>query len=311
MPDPAVVKPAVQYLIRGAFSMVADEVRGAYRRKQRPEAIEFSDLEIEAFPSLDNARLGDTLAPGEAGDGEPLPDDLFGCVVGLEYELRVLRRVVTSDTPLHALIIGPPGCAKSLMLEELRRLPETRYIVGRNMTSSGLLELFVENPNPPRLLLIDEIEKSDPSTLATLLTVMDGKATRAVHGKAAVEQEVDVRIVAAGNSKDKIPPALMSRFIELDLVAYTAEERRAVIAGFLVTRRGLPADQAQEIADLVAPRGGDTRDADQIAGMWAQDPELARDMISRLGPVTAQVGKGTAPGPHRDRTGVAARVATD
>lgn len=296
--DETIVKPAVKHLIRGAFSMVMDEVRGSWRRRNAPDGeIALEVEELPALPPLDETRLGHSIAPPTDAEAEiGVPDDLFSPVVGMTHEIRVLRRCVVSDPPLHAVIIGPPGSAKSLLLEELRRLPETRYIVGRNMTSSGLIEMFVDSDNPPRILLIDEIEKSDPNTLATLLTVMDGKATRAVHGKGAVERDIDVRIIAAGNSKTKIPDALLNRFIELDLQPYSAEERQAVIEGFLQNRHGMDPELAHEIATRVAERGGDTRDAYQIAQVWQNDPELAREMASRLHRTT------TAPKPHQRRT---------
>ena len=183
MPDPTfvqqVVKPSAQKLIRGGFSMIVDEVRGHYRRKGEPQA-EFHINEYGPLPDLDSARLGDSLAPGEAIPATDMPDDLFGPIVGMEYETRVLKRCVMSEVPLHALVIGDPGTGKSLLLEELHRLPDTRFVVGRNMTPSGLIEMMVDQDEPPRILLIEEIDKSDPTTLATLLTVMDGKATRAV-----------------------------------------------------------------------------------------------------------------------------------
>lgn len=301
--EETIIKPAVSHLIRGAFSMVMDEVRGSWRRRGDVGGVAIEVDELPPLPPLDETRLGHTIAPPTDAETEVgVPDDIFAPVVGMEHEIRVLRRVIISEPPLHALIIGPPGTAKSLLLEEIRRMPETRYIVGRNMTSAGLIEMFADSDNPPRILLIDEIDKSDPNTEATLLTVMDGKATRATHGKSAVECEVDVRIIAAGNSKAKILDALLNRFIELDLQPYTPEQRRTVIERFLETRHGLEPEQAREIADMVAVRGGDTRDAYQIAQIWRNDPELAKEMAGRLGRT------GTAPKPHGNRTGTAPKV---
>ena len=302
--EETVIKPAVSHLIRGAFSMVMDEVRGSWRRRNDVGGVTIEMDELPPLPPLDETRLGHTIAPPTDAETEVgVPDDIFAPVVGMEHEIRVLRRVIVSEPPLHALIIGPPGTAKSLLLEEIRRCPDTRYIVGRNMTSAGLIEMFVDSDSPPRILLIDEIEKSDPNTLATLLTVMDGKATRAAHGKSAVERSVDVRIIAAGNSKARMPDALLNRFIELDLQPYTPAEREAVIVRFLETRHGFDAEQSHEIATMVAEHGGDTRDAYQIAQIWRNDPELAKEMAGRLGRT------GTAPEPHGNRTSRAGTAA--
>jgi len=292
MPGPAeVIKPAIQHLIRGGFSIVVDEVRGSYRRRQADEVSatvtelrpdipdEYGDL-----PPLDQTRIGDSLAP--PGEDDQLPGGLFAVVVGMDYEKRILRQCVTSgrDTKFDVLIVGPPGSAKSLLLEELRPLPDTRYVAGPSMSPGGLTSMFVDSDNPPRILLIDEIDKTDPATLDRLLTIMDGTVTRVRHGS-QVDEAVNCRIIAAANSEAGLRPALLTRFWIMPLNDYTLEERRAVIAGFLVTRRGIAADTAQEIANQVAERGGDTRDAAQIASVWEKDPELAHEMIKRLGPV--------------------------
>lgn len=306
MPDPTALRQAAQILARGAFGMATDEVAGAWRRRHRPTAalpaVEpviprpegeegvFATLpapdpattglpEYTDLPSLAEVELGETVA----GPPRPrqLPEDLFGSIVGFDTEKRVLRRVILSDSQLHALLIGPPGSAKSLFLEELRRLPDSRYVVGRNMTSTGLMDILGGEEGGIEVLLIDEIDKADQGVLGTLLAAMTGKATRAVHGK-HLEIDTDVRVVAAANTAAPLHEALRSRFIELHLAAYTLEQRKAVIAGFLANRKGVEAHQAKEIADLVAPLSADVRDAEQIAAVAKDDPALARELAKRL-----------------------------
>ena len=285
--DPSIVKNSITYLVRGGISLAVDEVKDRYRTKNRPELPEGS-LEFVPLPSLDDARLGDSLAAPETA--VVAPENLFDVVVGMQYEKNVLRKCAESDRGIdsHVLIIGPPGSAKSLLLDELKQLDGTHYVIGRTATSAGLIALFVDKEgnvrdDAPRILLVDEIEKTDPGTLTTLHGIMDQHVTRAVGGKPAVDEPVDVRVIAAGNSTKGIPDSLLSRFWILELPAYTPAQRKEVIVETLTKRRGMTPEDANEIADLVVKHGGDLRDAGQVATRWQEDPELARDMASRLG----------------------------
>jgi len=77
--------------------------------------------------------------------------------------------------------------------------------------------------------------------------------------------------------------ALLSRFLKLDLKPYTVDQRKAVITHFLQQRDGMTAAEAVEVADLVAPRSGDVRDAERIAEVRRTNPELAAKLAARLG----------------------------
>jgi holliday junction DNA helicase RuvB len=319
MPDPALLRQAVQIVTRGMFTMVTEEVAGQWRKRGVPTTTTFETTipvipmedgvegppapdtagrlalpEYGDLPSLDEARLGQGLTEAPEDAPPELPEDLFGVIVGMEMEKRVLRRVVLSAGQLHALLVGPPGSAKSLFLEELRRLPESRYVVGRNMTSAGLLDIVNGEQGKVHLLLIDEIDKGDQNVLSTLLSVMTGKATRATHGS-HLEVDTDIRVVAAANSAEPLHEALRSRFIELHLAPYSLEQRKAVIAGFLANRKDIDPKRAAEIATWVAPLSADVRDAEQIAEVDREDPDLAKQLAERLAHTPA-------PEPVRSRT---------
>ena len=67
------------------------------------------------------------------------------------------KKAIKAPRPVHTLLVGPPGVAKSLFLLELSRLPRSMFVVGGTSTKVGLRDLLVERR--PRFLLIDEIEK--------------------------------------------------------------------------------------------------------------------------------------------------------
>lgn len=282
--NPEVVE-AIRYATQGVFGMVTEAVKGrAMARWATPPPEEgvvgFEGLEaFPALPSLDEARLGDSI--GVRDTAAVIPDDLFADVVGLDHEKALLRTCWTSGSRLHCLMVGPPGSAKSLLMDELRRLPRTRHLVLGATTAKGLRDLLLDGERP-RLVLIEEIEKSDQAVRQALLTAMDGLVTKDVHGAHEEVDEIDTRFVAAANSTRGLSDALLSRFVILEMRPYTAEERHAVIRGFLTTRHHLDEATAEEIAALVAPHGGDVRDAEQIATVWATDPDLARAQAARL-----------------------------
>lgn len=242
--------------------------------------------DLEDLRELD----GDPLMPAGAArstDDDPaparVPGDLFSPVIGHDYEKRLLRRAIASEKPaiLHVLIEGPPGGAKSLLLDECARTPGAVYVAGSTITSSGLVALFLDGEQEPRLLLFDEIDKAEQKTRDTLLTITDQKATRVVGNKEPVVRDIDVRVIAVCNSRAPLSPALLSRFQVLRLSDQTQQQRREVIEHFL-RDRGTPPLVAIEIASTVAAAGQDTREAARIAGVYASDPDLAKEMLVRL-----------------------------
>lgn len=280
--EPALIAQQTNVAIRGILSFAATELGDSFKRKNVPPMPESDSLaEFGELPSLDEAPLGASLAPSvETSD---IPADLFACVVGLESEIRILRWAATSNPPHHVLLIGPPGTAKSLLLEELNRLPDSQLVYGSAITPSGMREMFLDSNDPPRILLVDEIEKSPPEAIEAIRETMDGKVTRIAHGKPATEEDVDCRVIAACNSTKGMDPSILSRFVDMPLEELTSAERERVIATFLVNRRKMEEAPAREIASLIAQTGGDTRDAEQVATMWLHDETLARERISQLG----------------------------
>jgi hypothetical protein len=292
---PELVKAATKGLV--AFS---GTVYGWLRKNPSEEATEgLYRSKIRALPPLKDSdrELGEALweqIPHEVdgeGDGvpgeEPRPAPAFDDVVGLEHEKAYLIQLATAPPSppgqerRHALIWGGPGTAKSLMLDRLQELPDTRWVSGTKgaITESGVLDIL--RNERPHILLIDEIDKMDPSVQSAILSAMDGKIGSAKHGDQSVIP-TQVRVVATANHPEALIEPLRDRFWELKLPEYNAAEQQEVIQRVLEVRHKTPPAQAEQIARLVGPAGGSGRRAEAIAAMWAENPELAREMAQRL-----------------------------
>lgn len=70
----------------------------------------------------------------------------------------IFNCALLSKKPIHILLVGPPGTAKTMFLSDIsRRYKESYFVVGSNTTKAGFLNVLFEHS--PMLVLIDELEK--------------------------------------------------------------------------------------------------------------------------------------------------------
>ena len=288
-----------QVATRGFFEMVSGPLRSMALTRWGPKQVESEEdedgdsrlRELGELPEVDDEEhpLGSTLLGDRAEDlalshAEALPEDLFASVVGLDDEKAVLRACYTSVKPLHAVLVGPPGGAKSVMLDAMSRAPDTMYIVGGNTTPAGLIAIL-EGEGRPHVLLIDEIEKSTKEFQDSLLSAMSGKLVVAKYHQSS-NADIDTRFIGAANSltdpRHPVSAPLRSRMTELHLQPYDEATRHKVIQSFLVNRHGATQAEADAVANLIAPISADVRDAEQSFLLYRQNPELATRMAARL-----------------------------
>lgn len=218
---------------------------------------------------------------------EPLDvEGLFDAVVGLDKEKALLRYAVQSDKPVHALLIGPPATAKSLLLSDLGRLPGAEYYVGSSISKSGLVGFLLQQR--PRILCVDELHTMDRADMSPLYSLMaDGLVTRLHHGRRE-RVTMDTKVFAGCNETKPIPAPILSRFAQLTLQPYTTREFIEVAARVLATREGLGPNVALFIAQEISAYTNDVRDAVRVARMsfasatGYHDPVQARDVIRTM-----------------------------
>lgn len=197
------------------------------------------------------------------------PDDLFKYIVGYDDVKQLLRSVLSIQKPVHILMIGPPATGKTLFLEDIyNAYPDAEFIIGSEATSIGLSKLIREKR--PSILLIDEIDKIlKGEDLSTLLSVMESGKTRRVKGNNITDMiEVNIKVIAAGNTDKHLPPELKDRFFPpLYLKPYTHQQFVDVVVGYLTNFEDTTEDVAKYIADKVWNLDKSVRTARGLARM--------------------------------------------
>ncbi len=208
-------------------------------------------------------------------------EDLFDMVIGHERAKEILRLALKAASPVHVLLKGPPGTAKTLFLSDIARLPGGEYYVGSSATKSGIVGLLLQVR--PRYLIIDELDKMATTDQSALLTLMEtGMVTRLMHGVQQREQ-MDTRVFAGANVERNIQDPLLSRFAKLDIPPYSAEQFVNVAQAILMKREGCGPKLAELIAREVVRHTKDIRDAVRVAKMAGNDRYAAERVMTICG----------------------------
>jgi len=155
------------------------------------------------------------------------PFSIRGCnfenIVGNDDTKLILNKAILSQKPVHVLLVGKPGCAKTMFLTEIaKRLKNSYFIVGSNTTKAGLLNRLFENE--PKYLLIDELDKMNGNDQVSLLHLMETGIISETKINKTRQIELTSWVFATANSCQKIIEPLLSRFVVLKMPEYTIEE---------------------------------------------------------------------------------------
>jgi Holliday junction DNA helicase RuvB len=224
-----------------------------------------------------------TSAPPEDDTAGPqLPESAFDVIVGHEPVKHLLRLALSSPRPVHVLLSGPPGTAKSLFLGDVSQIPGARYALGSSTTKAGLLDYLLAQPNC-RVLVIDELDKANVADLSALLSIMEtGLVSRLQHGRAEHERR-QVWVVAGANRLDRLPVELLSRFAVRQIAEYTAAEFQRVVRSILVRREGIDPELSREIAQALAGYTTEVRTAVRAARLCQGERRNLPEVLELLG----------------------------
>lgn len=211
-----------------------------YRLKD-PEAME------EAVARL-NGDFTQAIKDNDDGseDEETISDDLLDIVIGHETKIRRIMRALQADAPVHLLLCGVPGTAKSLIADTIATLPGTSRVVGSGASRSGLADLLYNHR--PRRLIFDELDKAHAQDYSILLELMErGTVTMTKVGK-TYSIPINCMVVATANWWDRIPKEHMDRFELITFREYTDMEFTATAIAVLQTHHNIEHSFAQKIA---------------------------------------------------------------
>ncbi|MEM2447857.1 MAG: hypothetical protein QXT14_02765 [Candidatus Bathyarchaeia archaeon] len=214
-----------------------------------------------------------------------IPRDLFDVIVGYEDVKDIVFRSLTSNSPTHILFFGEVSSAKSLFLEELARLPNSKFLLGSSLSKAGILDiLFTYRPT---YLIIDELDKvDDQDNTGCLLSLMErGYVVESKWGKQR-SARLKTWVFAACNNLNRVSKELRSRFLVLKFREYTYDEFMDVSTNVLTKREGVSPAVAEVIAELVfrVLKSKDVRDCVKVARLISRNPtvEEARNVINLI-----------------------------
>ncbi|MDQ5860154.1 MAG: ATP-binding protein, partial [Thermoproteota archaeon] len=98
-------------------------------------------------------------------------EPLFDSIVGYSDVKRLFQLSLSSEKPVHLLLVGPPASAKTLFMMECMKLERSYFTLGSHSTKSGMLDYLFDKR--PRYLIVDEIEHMPMKDQTALLSLME------------------------------------------------------------------------------------------------------------------------------------------
>jgi Holliday junction DNA helicase RuvB len=176
---------------------------------------------------------------------------IFDKVVGYGGIKRTFIRSLNSVEPIHILLVGPPGQAKTLFLKcILETFGEKKafFTVGGNASKSGIIDVLFDMR--PKYLLVDEIEHLRPDYQTILLSLMEtGILTQTLHKKVR-QTQMKTWVFATSNGTKRLSEPLLSRFRVMYLNEYNFSQFYEISTRRLLAE-GLSEYAADEIAKSV------------------------------------------------------------
>ncbi|MGB6530044.1 MAG: ATP-binding protein [Candidatus Nitrosopolaris sp.] len=172
---------------------------------------------------------------------------MFDKIIGYDGIKRTFARSLDSKEPVHILLVGPPGQAKTMFLKcilETFGEKKTFFTVGGNASKSGLIDVLFDMQ--PKYLLVDEIEHLKPEYQTTLLSLLEtGILTQTMHSKVR-QIQLKTWVFATCNGTKKLSEPLLSRF----RVMYFSEYEFSQFYGIAVKKKDLTKRQQMKLLFL-------------------------------------------------------------
>lgn len=189
-----------------------------------------------------------TVATIESVADKPKPEQLFDSIVGYDDVKKLFAMSLSSDKPVHILLVGPPASAKTLFMLECMKLERSYFTLGSHSTKSGMIDYLFEKR--PRYLIVDEIEHMPMKDQTALLSLMETGIVAETKFQKTRNTQLKTWVFATSNGTDRMLTPLLSRFVVLHFKQYSFGSFQQVCIHIL-GREGVPAEVAGAIADAV------------------------------------------------------------
>ena len=198
----------------------------------------------------------------------------FEEIVGHDDIKQIFAKAILSKRPVHLLLVGSPGSAKTMLLTEIMRHHKASYfVVASNTTKAGLVNQLFERR--PRFLLIDELEKMSITDQTSLLHLMEAGIISETKINKTRQVELMSWVFATANTCNKIIEPLLSRFAILEVPEYTFDEFTDIAISRL-SKENIEERNAKVIAEKIWFELGsrDIRDVIKVARLASSIEEI-------------------------------------
>ena len=191
---------------------------------------------------------------------------------------QIFFKAILSKRPIHILLLGSPGSAKTMFLTEIMRQNKSSYfIVGCNTTKAGLVNQLFDRR--PKFLLIDELEKMSITDQTALLHLMETGIISETKINKTRQMNLTSWVFAMANSCEKIIEPLLSRFVILEIPKYIFEEFLEIALVSLIkenVHQSLARIIANKVWDELDSR--DIRDVIKVSRLAGSHEEVCLEM---------------------------------
>ena len=174
---------------------------------------------------------------------------LFENIIGYENIKKIFYFAFRSNLPVHILLVGPPGSAKTLFLMECMNLQRSYFTLGSHSTKAGMMDyLFI---NRPRYLIVDEIEYMAVKDQAALLSLMETGILSETKFEKTRKSVMKAWVFASCNNEKKLLSPLLSRFLVLHFKKYTFNDFSKITKNILLKECCIESEISEQIANKV------------------------------------------------------------
>jgi Holliday junction DNA helicase RuvB len=192
------------------------------------------------------------------------PYQLFDNIVGYNDVKKLFSLSLSSERPVHILLVGPPASAKTLFMLECMKLERSYFTLGSQSTKSGMIDYLFEKR--PRYMIVDEIEHMPMRDQTALLSLMETGIVAETKFQRTRNTQLKTWVFATSNSTEQMLTPLLSRFMVLHFKQYKYENFHK-IAVHMLGHQGISKEIASPVADAVwsKMKSKDIRDCIKIA----------------------------------------------